>query len=135
MRIGEVVKRTGLTKDTIRYYEKLELINVSRTDSEWNNYKSYSEKNIKTLLMIKQAKQFGFTLNEIRELLFFMESNLGSCSTLLDKVDRKIEDIERRIQALNSMKTMILNKVQEVKENCQLEYLNSNCKSAIDWRF
>lgn len=131
MLIGEVVNRTGLSKDTIRYYEKLELIVVNRTESDWNNYKEYSEENIKTLLMIKRSKQFGFTLNEIRELLFFLESDLASCSTLITKVDKKLEDIDRRIEELNTMKNTILNKVEAVKNTCGLNNITGNCKTAV----
>jgi DNA-binding transcriptional MerR regulator len=126
MLISEVVKITGLSKDTIRYYEKIGLIKVKRTTSDWNNYKDYSDHNVNTLLTIKKAKGFGFTLNEISEILFLLNTKTVTCSSLLDKTDQKLKEIDQKISELKFMKDMILKKVSAFQNQCNSSG-NTNC--------
>lgn len=129
MRIGEISSKSGLTKDTIRFYEKKGLITVNRTNSEWNNYKEYSHKNLRRLLMIKKAKEFDFTLKEIAELLELFELNSANCSTLSTTASSKISEIDSKIKELKKVKKMILNRVSEFKEDCNDLNESGNCKN------
>ncbi len=104
MLIGEISKKTGLSRDTIRFYEKKGLIKVDRTDSEWNNYKDYTVQTYHTLLLIKKAKGFGFTLNEIAEILDLLEMDRANCSTLTVKAEEKVKVIDEKIIELKAMK-------------------------------
>lgn len=128
MLINEVVKRTGQSKDTIRYYEKIGLIKVVRSNSEWNNYKDYSEENLNTLMAIKKAKSFGFTLNEIRDILIFVNTDKATCTNLMEQMNDKLKEIDQKINEMNSMKKMILSRVQEVRSLCDSEYQDTTCK-------
>ncbi len=127
MLIGEISKRTGLSRDTIRFYEKKGLIEVSRSDSEWNNYKNYNDQNLNRLILIKKAKGFGFTLKEINELLELYEFNAAGCSALLSKVNKKIEEIDEKIRKLQDIKEMIRDNVSDASNNCQSISENENC--------
>ncbi|MFD2588774.1 MerR family DNA-binding protein [Croceitalea marina] len=129
MLIGEISDRTGLSRDTIRFYEKKGLIKVSRTDSEWNNYKNYNQQNLDRLILIKRAKGFGFTLNEICEILELYEINSANCATLLTKVNKKIDEIDSKIKQLEALKKTIIDKVNDANNNCQSSYKNENCSS------
>ena len=127
MLIGEIVSKTGLTKDTIRFYEKKGLIKVQRSDSEWNNYKNYSLEILEQLLLIKKAKGFGFTLNEIAEIFNLIKRNQASCEILSNKVKEKVNEIDKKIKELKSLKKMILNKIDN-NNNCGQEVEKpSNC--------
>ena len=53
----------------IRFYEKQGLININRKERRQNNYKEYSEEIFQKLLTIKRLKSFGFTLNEVIDVL------------------------------------------------------------------
>ena len=55
MLIGEICKKTELSRDTIRFYEKKGLIKVKQTESEFNNYKDYTEQNLRRLLLIRAS--------------------------------------------------------------------------------
>jgi len=103
MRIGKVVEITGMSKDTIRFYEKFGLIKVSRTKSDWNNYRDYDENNLNKLLLIKKAKSFGFTLNEISEIIILLDTNVANCTTLSNKANNKLIEIDRKINELKSL--------------------------------
>jgi DNA-binding transcriptional MerR regulator len=128
MLIGEIVEKSGLTKDTIRFYEKKGLIKVGRSTSEWNNYKNYSSEVLNQLFLIKKAKGFGFTLNEIAELLELIEKNEASCTILSNKVKKKLNDIDQKIKELQSLKKIILSKVNGTSTNCVSNGKN-NCKT------
>jgi DNA-binding transcriptional MerR regulator len=65
--IGEVAERVGLSLRTVRYYEEMGLITPEqRTDG---GFRLYTEENIERLLMIKQMKPIGFSVQEMRDIL------------------------------------------------------------------
>lgn len=127
MLIGEISSKSQLSRDTIRFYEKRGLINVSPSNSEYNNYKDYTEENLQQLLLIKKAKKFGFTLNEIADLLQLKNHNQASCSILRDKVVQKIEDIDRKILGLQEMKRNIMAQMKGASATCSSVKVANNC--------
>ncbi len=127
MLIGEISKKTQLSRDTIRFYEKKGLIKARHANSEFNNYKNYTEENLQRLMLIKKAKKIGFTLNEIAEILDLIKINKASCSTFRKKVMAKIEDIDKKIQELEEMKLLISKRIQDALINCKNEQENGNC--------
>lgn len=128
MLIGELSKQTQLSRDTIRFYEKRGLIKALPSTSEFNTYKNYTEKNLSTLMWIKKAKGFGFTLNEIAELLELVDNNEANCSILREKVIDKVADIDMKIQELTNMKASINKRLQEAQISCKSVEEKSNCK-------
>ena len=127
MLIGEISKKTQLSRDTIRFYEKKGLIQARHTTSEFNNYKNYTEENVELLMLIKKAKNFGFTLNEIAEILDLVRIDKATCSALHEKVLSKIHDIDAKIQELEEMKLLIFTQLQKALINCKNPRENENC--------
>lgn len=67
LKIGEVAARCGLSRDTLRYYERLGLLpKPLRTSS---GYRLYEARIVERLSFIKRAQSFGFTLEEIKHML------------------------------------------------------------------
>jgi len=128
MLIGEISKRTQFSRDTIRFYEKKGLIKVRQSDSLHNNYKQYSAKNLEHLLLIKKAKGYGFTLNEIADLLELIQNNQANCTTLRSKVLTKVDNINKQIQELEKKKMMILRQLSDAQGHCNNEIATENCK-------
>lgn len=112
MRIGEISNRSGVSRDTIRYYEKLGLLTIESRDRE-NNYKHYGRQAVDRLTQIQRLKDVGFTLNEIRQLLC-ENSEKNRCEDLPMKLNQKIKKIDAQIVALHSFKTSLL----EVQRTC-----------------
>ena len=108
MLIGELSKRSGFSRDTIRYYEKIGLIRIGRKNRRENNYKEYPTSILNRLLTVKECKAYGFTLVEIGELLDYMDADLVTCGRMEEKVNHKIERINQKIKALNQMKEKLL---------------------------
>lgn len=129
MLIGDVVKKTGLPKDTIRFYEKKGLIKLSKKERRENNYKEYSENVIFRLNTIKKITAFGFTLAETAEFLEMIENNEASCSNVSDKISEKINLLNKKIEAILAVKELL---IQET-DNCASACLpaDANCPILI----
>jgi len=132
MLIGEISKKIGLSKDTIRFYEKKGLLKVNRTTSKFNNYKQYTAEHLSRLQLVKKAKRFGFTLKEIGDLLELKDANKADCSIMQKKVKDKLMDIDRRIQELEELKSSILFETKQAEQLCRTVGKNDNCKLIIN---
>lgn len=128
MLIGQLSKACGLSRDTIRFYEKQRLISVGRKDRRFNNYKEYSDETLKRLLSIKRLKAFGFTLNEVSDLLDMLEAGNATCENVSDKIDAKVLLIDQKIEELKSIRNQLLDgKSGCVNETGELKAPNVPC--------
>ncbi|MEM8810479.1 MAG: MerR family transcriptional regulator [Cyanobacteria bacterium P01_G01_bin.38] len=121
MLIGELSKQTGLSKDTIRFYEKMGLITASDRRAGTRLYKEYSAETIERLLMIVQGKGLGFTLNEIKQLLNEWEGGTMSKQDQIKIIERKIEEILEKTQQLDAIKTYLVTKLSRLNEEVLAE--------------
>jgi len=100
--IGRLAKQVGLGIETVRFYERQGLIEPPpRTDS---NYRIYPEEEVTRLRFIKKAKSLGFTLNEIKELLFIRHDPNATKADIKNRTLNKIEDVKQKISDLTRIK-------------------------------
>jgi MerR family transcriptional regulator, copper efflux regulator len=116
MLIGELSKKTGVSKDTIRFYEKLGLIAASDRQAGTKLYKEYSPETVERLAMICQGKGLGFTLSEIKQLLDEWGSGAMSNRDRINVIERKIEEIVEKQQKLDAIKTYLFTKISKLNE-------------------
>ncbi len=102
MTIGRLAKEAGVNIETIRYYERRGLI--QRPPRRESGYRQYTRETLARLRFIKRAKLLGFSLREIQEILSLRLAPETTCSDVRIRVERKIADIDERIQALQEMK-------------------------------
>jgi len=103
MKIGELSKITGVSVDTIRYYEQRTLLpEAIRTQS---GYRQYSSDDVTRLNFIVQAKGLGFTLKEISQLLGIQSND---CRQVKLVAEAKALEMEDRIAKLSRMKNVLL---------------------------
>ncbi|MEN9223039.1 MAG: heavy metal-responsive transcriptional regulator [Thermostichus sp. BF3_bins_97] len=96
--IGELSQRLHLSTQTIRYYERVGLLNPpKRTGSQYRLYGADEEERLR---FIQKAKQFGLSLDEIKQLIEIRTNGAPPCSNLkrmvkqhLDELDQKIRDM------------------------------------------
>jgi DNA-binding transcriptional MerR regulator len=112
MLIGELMKRSGLTKDAIRFYERRGLISLDKRERRHNNYKEYSEQLLERLLLIKTIKEFGFTINEIDELFESWEGDEDFCK-VVDPYEKKITQIDAQIKRLQSLRLKLTSSMKK----------------------
>ena len=102
LRIGQLATTTGVSIETLRYYEKEGLLQPqSRTDS---GYRIYDTEAIQQISFILNAKAVGFTLKEIKELLSIrVNTDTRSCGDVKSVAQAKLLDIESKIYQLNKI--------------------------------
>ncbi|GAA6615163.1 MerR family transcriptional regulator [Scytonema sp. NUACC26] len=123
MLIGELSQKTGLSKDTIRYYEKIGLLGSTQKRNE-NNYRQYNTETVSHLLFIKQGKMMGFTLNEIKTILDDWQNNRISHDDKVKAVQTKIEQVEEQINQLQDFKRYLVAKLKRLEEGQEIVYPN-----------
>lgn len=113
MRIGQLSKLSGFSKDTIRYYEKIGLIALPKRSVLSNGYKDYPDEILHQLKAIRKYKDLSFTLEEIRELLVLQSIKVLDVSKVLQLVDIKLTGIDEQIEKLHAYK-MKLNRERQI---------------------
>ncbi len=114
LKIGEVAKRSDVGIETIRYYERQGLL--SEPDRRPSGYRQYDESVVSRLQFIRHAKELGFTLSEIKELLGLWFDVNTKCVHVRQRAEQKITDIEDKIRSLQKMKRS-LKKIMSQCEN------------------
>ena len=99
-RIGELAKRAGISTDTIRYYERLGLLEAPRRTA--SGYRLDTDADLGRLQFIRRAKRLGFSLSDIRGLVEFAAE--GQCAPLrrqvTDLLALKIAECETQLAEL-----------------------------------
>lgn len=117
LKIGEVARRADVGVETIRYYERQGLLESPQRRA--SGYRQYDESVISRLHFIRRAKNLGFTLAEIRELLGLWCSGNTRCDHVRTRAVQKISDIDEKIRSLQTMRRSL----QQII--CQCERQNS----------
>jgi MerR family mercuric resistance operon transcriptional regulator/MerR family gold-responsive transcriptional activator of gol and ges genes len=101
LKIGQLAKQVGVNIQTIRYYERLNLLGpTSRLPS---GYRLYNRDSQRRLRFIKNAQALGFTLHEIEELLDLQVSSTARCGDVQRKAEAKLKQVEAKVSDLQAL--------------------------------
>lgn len=100
--IGAVAKRAGVGVDTIRYYEREGLLPAPQR--RLSGYRNYDAAAVARLRFIRRAKELGFTLAEIRELLALSSDRERGVRGVKQRAESRLTEIERRIRELQGVR-------------------------------
>ena len=114
MTIGQLAKAVSLNTQTIRYYERIGLINKPNTNEA--GYRIYSEKAADVLRFIKHAKEIGFSLRQISEIFSLDNNKNNTCSKVKKLAEEKVYEIDRKLHSLNLMRKELLNLISLCEE-------------------
>ncbi len=103
--IGKVARLAGVGVETIRFYEREGLIEEPPRSA--SGYRQYSKEAVARIRFIKRAKELGFSLKEIKELLELRIDPETTCEDIRNRAKAKIEDIDRKIDSLLKMKSVL----------------------------
>lgn len=116
--IGQLAKETGVTVEALRFYEKQGLVAApARTNA---GYRQYPPDTVRRVKFIQHAKEVGFTLNDIAQLLALRQEPGTSCADIKLKATDKIKDVESKIREL-----------QRIREALQRMVINCTSKSNL----
>ena len=110
--IGKVAERAGVGVETVRFYEREGLIDEPPRGP--SGYRHYPTSVVPRLLFIKRAKELGFTLNEIKELLSLRLDPGTTCADVKQRAETKLVDIEEKMRSLRRMKEALV----KLTESC-----------------
>lgn len=115
MRIGELAERSGLTRDAIRFYEKIGLVESIRLP---NGYRDFPPEALPWLDYVRTAQHLGFTLAEIAEHGRQLRDTPDSATALSALFEEKIQVIDQRMAQLTSLRAEL---EQRVGTGCPMQ--------------
>lgn len=105
IKIGELSARSGMSVDTIRFYEKQGLIPPPRRTE--SNYRMYGADTPRRLVFIGKARDLGFTLAEIAQLLSLSEDHNAGAADVKQRASEKLRDLDRRLAEMREMRNSL----------------------------
>lgn len=105
MNIGEAAKASGVSAKMIRHYESVGLFpEAARTDS---GYRQYTGKEVSTLRFIRQSRDLGFSIEQIRELLALWQNRRRPSRQVKALAQAHIEELDEKLNELLAMKATL----------------------------
>lgn len=119
--IGQVAKLAEVGVETIRFYEREGLI--AEPERRISGYRQYGHDAVKRIRFIRQAKQFGFSLKEIKNLISIRTDPRSGCEDVLASAREKLSEIEGKILELEQMRHAL----RELADGCPGSGPTSDC--------
>lgn len=110
--IGAAARLSNISAKMVRHYESLGLLtSVARTDS---GYRQYNQADVRTLQFIKRARDMGFSMAEIGELVSLWNNRSRSSANVKRVAQKHVDDLAQRIEAMQAMQRTLAS----LLENC-----------------
>jgi Hg(II)-responsive transcriptional regulator len=109
MQIGQLAQEAGIGIDTVRYYERQGLLPPPQRRA--SGYRQYGAQDVSRLRFIRRAKDLGFTLQEIQDLLALSAAGHSDRAEVRALAQHRLTDIERRLRELEAMRSALANLV------------------------
>jgi len=119
--IGELAQTCKVNLETLRYYERVGLMQPPPRSS--SGHRQYPASAAERLAFIRRAQSLGFTLTEIRELLHLKQEKGELCTDVVKSIDTKLVEVDRKIADLRSIRSAL----GKMKELCHGDCLIGDC--------
>lgn len=101
LKIGEAAKATGLSIDAIRFYQRERLVRqTARTEG---GFRLFGADDIQTLCFIRKAQELGFSLSDIRQLVYLESGKDETCSHVRDLLEQKLAAVRGKMGELKKL--------------------------------
>lgn len=137
MQIGRVARTTGLTVETIRYYERVGLLpSPRRKETVYGapGYRVYSQEHLRVLEFIKRARALDLSLNQIKEILDAVRD--GCCGSarpsLAAMVAEKLREVDARVRMLETLRAELADIQARLAESAARPQQECDCPSTSD---
>jgi len=123
--IGAVAEKTGLTVDTIRFYEKEKLLKTpART---FSGYRLYGEDELRTLRFITKAQRLGLSLHEIGQLLEIQRRQGEACGNTSRLIREKLGQLQEKIRHLSEIESLLKTALKKCNHKLEVEPSQEHC--------
>lgn len=117
----DLVKRTDLSADSIRFYEKKNLIQPTLRGD--NNYRYYDDEALKRLIFIKRCRALDLSLKEIERLIELEQQPDQNCNAVNDLIDHHLEQVNAKIAELQNFQLQL----QQLRQSCNTQSTIDHC--------
>jgi len=101
--IGEVAKRTALSIDAIRFYERRKLLPPPFRSA--GRFRLYTTDDIERLRFVQRMQRLGFSLEEIKQLMAIRADKAHACAAVRQFLKTKLDGVKTKIQELHQLET------------------------------
>lgn len=119
LQIGDVASQTGLSVDTIRFYERERLLRTAARSN--GGFRLFSKSDVDDLAFIRNAQELGFSLQEIRDLVGLKNTRHPNCSQVEELLEHKIAAVRTKIAALRKLER----ELRRTMTHCQSNLRNA----------
>lgn len=121
MRIGEMAKATGVDVETIRYYEKMQLLSApTRSD---NGYRAYTQAHLERLAFIRHCRALDIPLAEVQRLLSFVDHPQTDCGEIDQLIDGQLAKVRARLASMQALERQLV----ALRGQCSTSHAASEC--------
>ena len=111
MKVNQLAQKLGINGDTVRYYTRLGYVNPARNRE--NGYKEYSEKDEKRLRFILSARQLGFTVADIGQIIGEADKGNTPCPMVRRLIDQRLHETEQQFAETVALRNCMQKAVRE----------------------
>lgn len=114
--IGAASKQTGCSVPTIRYYEEVGLLPVARRTE--GNQRHYDDAAIRRLTFIRRCRDFGFTVEQVRELVGLVDQPSRDCVEVRNIAQVHLQEVQKKLTELQSLEASLSAFVRSCNSAC-----------------
>lgn len=119
MLVNELAKLLGITADTVRFYTRVKLLHPSKHSA--NGYRDYTDKDIQRLKFILSARQLGFSVNDIEQILAESDRKQSPCPQVRRLLEVRLEETEQRFQEMKQLRERMWQALSQWKKMPDME--------------
>tara|TARA_R110000868_G_scaffold96209_1_gene264711 strand:+ start:166 stop:594 length:429 start_codon:yes stop_codon:yes gene_type:complete len=94
MKVSELARQLGVTADTVRFYTRINILDP--TKNSVNGYRTYSQKDVNRLKFVLSARQLGFSVDDIQQILDHSDNKKSPCPMVRRLLDQRLHETEQR---------------------------------------
>lgn len=114
--IGKVASRTGCSAPTIRYYESIGLLPAPRRGD--GHQRIYSDADCKRLQFIRRSRDFGFPIDQVRQLLVLLDGRQDSCDPARNIAAHQLANVRQKLDELQALERSLKSLVDDCSDIC-----------------
>jgi len=128
LQIGEIASLSGVSVDTVRYYERLKLL--TRAGRSIGGFRIFPAETIERIKFIKQAQEMGFSLDEVKQL-FSTKDGVNQCQTVRELLLKKLVELQTKIEQMRSFKKVLTHHLTDCENELKVHGDESACPVLI----